>query len=111
MSTYANFFDSGSTTKIEIQGDSIETSKAFTLDLINTIDKMAEIVADGIDRIPEEKRPTDVEISFALTALSAGGYAITIDQEKANFKISLCWGGGAGSIISTDPSRLMPTKS
>ena len=106
MTVYANMFSSGSTIKIEIEGDSVDTSKAFAPDLVSAVENMAEIVAEGINRLSDEKRPSDVEISYALKAMSAGGYAVTSDQEHANFKITLRWGGGVGLPGEISPSNL-----
>lgn len=109
MTVYANFFDSGSTTKIEIDGEAVETSKAFGSDLVSAIGKMAGIVAEGVNRLPDDKRPTVVEISYALKAMNSGGYAVTVDQGNANFKIILRWESGIGGSMPTDPSTLKPT--
>jgi hypothetical protein len=81
---YSNFAYSGKV-KIEVEGGVAhrDYDSAFT----SGLKAIASLVAKSISSIPKEERPAEIMLSFGMMALPEGGFAITLNPEKVNFKI------------------------
>lgn len=67
-------------------------------DILSVLTDVASAALDQLNRLDEERRPSEFEISFGLKGLSDGGVAVTQTQESANFQVRLKWGGGMPSL-------------
>lgn len=63
-------------------------------DIMSVVEDIALAALDRLNRLPEEKRPSEFEIRFGVKGLSNGGVAVTQTPENANFQIRMKWGGG-----------------
>ena len=90
MATNRNFFESSSGLKIEVEGASGGSSNSYLAPYLDAIGSIASVTAAQINRIPEDQRPNEVEITYAIKALRDGGFAVAAGN-SGNFKVSLKW--------------------
>jgi NTP-dependent ternary system trypsin peptidase co-occuring protein len=57
---------------------------------------MQSVVAafcDEMARMPKEKKPSELEVSFGMRALNNGGFAVVLDPVQASFHVKMKWSG------------------
>jgi hypothetical protein len=91
MAEIKAFFEASSSVRIEAEGAGPGTSSAYATDFFGALSSIAEAVVAQVNRMPREQRPADLTIGFGLKALSGGGFAVSLNQDTANFRISLSW--------------------
>jgi hypothetical protein len=99
MPEYKSFIDSSVRLRIEIEGSG-GNSGSYAVDLAAALGSVAGMLGDQIANIAEGKRPSEITVSFGLRAIGGGGYAISLYEEQANFRVSLKWGGSTGDMLS-----------
>lgn len=62
--------------------------------IMSVLTDVASAALEQLNRLDEEKRPSELEIRFGLKGLSDGGVAVTQNQENANFQLRMKWGSG-----------------
>jgi hypothetical protein len=88
---------------LEVEGDGAGASGGGSLaDLMSVVLDVASAALDQLNRIEEDKRPSEFEIRFGLKGLPDGGVAVTQTQENANFHVRMKWGGG-GALSVPEP--------
>lgn len=81
--------DSSGSLRIEVEGDS--SSGDYGSLLSQSVQALAGIVAGIVSAMPEESRPKDLTLACGLKALPAGGFAVSLGTEGANFTVSMGW--------------------
>jgi Trypsin-co-occurring domain 1 len=89
MATYRSFSDvSGLQVEVEDTGGA-----AADPSLGGLLEGLRAIVAQAagqLGQLPAEQRPTELSLTFGLRAVS-GGFAVGLDTDTANFRVSLVW--------------------
>jgi hypothetical protein len=100
MAEYKHYHGATGKILIEIEPDSGEGTGGNNLrEAMRVIQDIANATFDEMQRLGEDKRPGEFEICFGLTAVSGGGMAISLVQERANFRIRMKWGGASGGEL------------
>lgn len=111
MASYKEYFGN-SAVLVEIDMDAVEAGgKGGNLAAsFRTITEVALACSEAVGQLPEEKKPSEIEVTFGLKALSSGKLAVTVNEPNANFKVRLKWGGGTGvEGIMSDSKKMMPS--
>jgi hypothetical protein len=89
MADYRHFSDvTGLQVEVEDTGGAAaDPSMAGMLEGIRAVVLQA---AGQLGQIPAEQRPTELSLSFGVRAVS-GGFAVGLDADTANFRVSLVW--------------------
>lgn len=98
MAEYRSFFDSSGRVRIEVEGSG-GSSSSYAGDLMGALQGVAETIASQMSGIPEEQRPTEMSVSFGLKALGGGGFAISLSEDQANFRVSMKWGEETNALL------------
>lgn len=94
MANHRQFGSAGGNLLIEVSGQegaSGEYSGAY-LDALRTL---ARTTASQIQSLPQEQRPTELEVSYGLKALDNGGFSVGIGND-VNFRITMKWKSDEG---------------
>lgn len=81
---------------IEVENYGSESSSIEIRQLLDALQGIADIGGEGMESLPKEKRPAELELSFGIKALSNGQVAICLDETEANIKVRLKWSKGLG---------------
>lgn len=95
MPNYRDYQAGSEGLRIEVEGVDAASSD-YSEALTAAIGSLARQVAAGFEALPEAQRPQQFEFSFALRALSAGGFAIAQGTDAANFRVRLTLGSQSG---------------
>jgi hypothetical protein len=100
MPEYRDYQAGGEGLRIEVEGiDQVSTD--YSEVLTSAVSGLAQQVAAGFESLPEAQRPQQLTFSFALRALSAGGFAIAQGADTANFRVTLTFGSQSGGGLLT----------
>lgn len=98
MAEYKTFHSNAGSVTIEVEASDNGGSRSNNLqDLMRVIQDIAIVSIDELQKIPDDKRPSEFELSFGLKGLSEGGVAVSLDESKANFHIKMKWSSATGS--------------
>jgi hypothetical protein len=81
---------------IEVDDYGSESSSIEIRQLLDALQGIADIGGEGMESLPKENRPAELELSFGIKALSNGQVAICMDETDANIKVKLKWSKSAG---------------
>lgn len=71
------------------QADEDPSSTTRRDDLLNIIRAVSDAATRQLNELPPEHRPLSAEVCFGVKILETGSWAITLDRERANFRVKL----------------------
>lgn len=78
--------------KVSLSSEDIEKISAKASDsAMNTIHHMARRIADAIEALPNEKKPSQAEISFGIKLNAEAGALIAKAGAEASIDVQLTW--------------------
>lgn len=75
-------------------------AKDYRADFGASLTALVTAVADQVNAMPADRRPSELTIELSLRALGNGGYAIVADSTHANFRITAKFGGDNANPLS-----------
>jgi len=101
MAEYRMFPSSGRSVLVEVDAGSGGSASGLT-ELFGVIAEVADACGDALSRLPDQKRPAEMQVAFGLRALTDGSMAVPLDTAQANFAVTVTWssGGGAAEVVS-----------
>jgi hypothetical protein len=98
--TFRQFTTGSSSIAVEVQdlGGSL-ANPGDLVSLVQPIRDVVALVATQFGQMPQEARPSELQITFGLKGLSNGQIAISLG-DSTNLQIQLTWNGKGGSPVA-----------
>jgi hypothetical protein len=100
MATYRELGDGPAVLRIEVEPNGGTGGNLSIGGLVEAIRAVAALATQQVSQLPAEQRPTDLRISFGIRALENGYFAVGLEEDSANFHVTLAW--------SQEPSPALP---
>lgn len=93
MARIETFQAPGGTVNIEVSEEDGPSGAKDLSEVARIVAAMVEALGTELNNLPEDKIPGEIDVSFGVVALGRGAAAISLNEEKANFRIRFKWSG------------------
>ncbi|MEV7003298.1 CU044_2847 family protein [Streptomyces sp. NPDC093982] len=87
--TYRNFSDVPGL-RVEVEDAAGAAGDPSLAGLLDGVRALVVQAAARLGQLPPDQRPTELSLTFGLRAVN-DGFAVGLDSERANFRVSLAW--------------------
>ncbi|SFM82477.1 hypothetical protein [Nitrosomonas communis] len=81
------------TVNIEVSEEDGPSGTKNLSEVARVVAAMVEALGAELNKLPEEKIPGEILVSFGVVTFARGSAAISLNEEKANFRIRFKWSG------------------
>ena len=102
--TLQTFSSSGS---LRIEVDNGGHTGDYASDLTAAMETLAAAASAALERIPEDKRPEELELACGLKA-AGSGFAVAAVTAQANFQVRLLWRKRSDALAGQGEAMKLP---
>jgi hypothetical protein len=105
MAQYQLFDGTSRPVLIEVADGDGGNATGSLVDAVAVLTDIAAACGSAVNRLPTDRKPSELKVEFGLRALDDGSMAVSLDRTNSSFVVTMTWsGGGAAATPTASPA-------